>query len=139
MQFNPGPPFAIGDIVLCDVEEFGLQKRCVTRADHPSYIICLDNGHVVDTAETPAGLIQSYAEWEGNTNNFAPYVEPPIFAKLWSETSQLGLFGVQIDTQCKALHLVDLSTRMWTCSRFTTHTGRCERLLPRGLNERVWK
>ena len=51
MQFNPGPPFAIGDIIFCDVEEFGLTRGLVTRAEHPSYIICLDNGHVVDTSK----------------------------------------------------------------------------------------
>jgi hypothetical protein len=68
VQFNPGPPFAICDIVLCDVEEFGLQKGLVTRSDHPSYVICLDSGHVVDTSVTSAVLIPSYAEWEGNTN-----------------------------------------------------------------------
>ena len=26
VQFNPGPPFATGDIVFCDVEEFGLRR-----------------------------------------------------------------------------------------------------------------
>jgi hypothetical protein len=82
LQFNPGPPFAIGDIVFCDVEEFGLQRGLVTRADHPGYVIVLDNGHVVDTLVTPAYLILSYAEGEGNTNNLAPYVEPDIFVGL---------------------------------------------------------
>ena len=24
VHFNPGPPFAIGDIALCDVEDFGM-------------------------------------------------------------------------------------------------------------------
>jgi hypothetical protein len=70
LQFNPGPPFATGDIVF--VEEFGLRRGLVTRSDHPSYVICLDNGHVVDTSATPAFLIPSHAEWEGNTNDFAP-------------------------------------------------------------------
>jgi hypothetical protein len=82
LQFNPGPPFAIGDIVFCDVEEFGLQRGLVTRADHPVYVIVLDNGHVVDTSALPAYLIPSYAEGEGNTNNLAPYVEPDIFVGL---------------------------------------------------------
>ena len=82
LQFNPGPPFAIGDIVFCDVKEFGLQRGLVTRADHPVYVIVLDNGHVVDTSASPAYLIPSYAEGEGNTNNLAPYVEPDIFVGL---------------------------------------------------------
>ena len=103
LQFNPGPPFAKGDIVMCDVEEFGLRPGFVTCADHPRYIICLDNGHEVDTSRTPAHLIPSYAEWEGNTNDLAPYVEPPIFVKLRSELSQLGSFGVHIDAQRTAL------------------------------------
>ena len=107
LQFNPGPPFAKADIVMCDVEEFGLRSGFVTCADHPRYIICLDNGHEVDTSRTPAHLIPSYAEWEGNTNDLAPYVEPPIFVKLRSELSQLGSFGVHIDAQHTALRLVE--------------------------------
>ena len=107
VQFNPGPPFAICDIVLCDVEEFGLQKGLVTRSDHPSYVICLDSGHVVDTSVTLAVLIPSYAEWEGNTNDFAPYVEPAIFTKLRHEMSQSGSYGVHIDAHHTALRLVD--------------------------------
>ena len=80
-----------------------MTKGFVTGAEHPGYIICLDNGHVVDTSKTPATLIPSYAEWEGNTNVFAPYVEPPIFSKLRSEMTQLRLFGTYIDTQRSAL------------------------------------
>ena len=107
VQFNPGPPFAICDIVLCDVEEFGLQKGLVTRADHPSYVICLDSGHVVDTSVTSAVLIPSYAEWEGNTNGFALYMEPAIFTKLRHEISQSVSYGVHIDAHHTALRLVD--------------------------------
>jgi len=109
LQFNPGPPFAIGDIVFCDVEEFGLQRGLVTRADHPDYVIVLDldNGHVVDTSVTPAYLIPSYAEGEGNTNDLAPYVEPDIFVGLRQEMTQAGSYGVHIDAQHTALRLVD--------------------------------
>ncbi len=56
-----------------------------------------------DTSKTPAWLVPTYAEWEGNTNDFAPYVEPPIFIKLHSEMNQLGSFGTHIDTQRTAL------------------------------------
>jgi hypothetical protein len=70
-------------------------------------VICLDNGHVVDTSVTPAHLIPSYAEWEGNTNDFAPYVEPDIIAKLRAEMSQPGSYGVHIDAQHTSLRLID--------------------------------
>jgi hypothetical protein len=106
VQFNPGPPFAFGDIVLCDVEEFGLTRGLVTRAENSGYIICLDNGHVVDTSKTPEDLIPSYVEWKGNTNDFVPYVEPPIFIKLRSEMTQLGSFGTHIYAQRTALWTV---------------------------------
>ena len=106
VQFNPGPPFATGDIVLCDVEEFGKRWGLVTRSDHPNYVICLDNGHVVDTAITSAVLIPSYAEWEGNTNDLAPYVEPALFTKLRSEMCQSGSYGMHLDAQRTALRLV---------------------------------
>jgi hypothetical protein len=107
VQFNPGPPFVIGDIVFCDAEECGgLPRGFVTRAEHPIYIIFLDNGHVVDTSKTPAWLVPTYAEWEGNTNGFAPYVEPPMFTKLHSEMNQLGSFGTHIDAQRTVLWTV---------------------------------
>ena len=78
-HFNPGPPFAVGDIVLCDVEEFEWQKGFITRAEHPTYIVCLENGHVVDTLVTSASLIETYAEWEGNTNVFCRTWYHPYF------------------------------------------------------------
>ena len=106
-QFNPGPPFAVSDIVLCDVEEFEWQKGFITRAEHPTYIVGLENCHVGDTAVSSASLIPNYAEWEGNTNDFATYVVPPLFLKLREELGQMGSFGVHLDAQQTALRLVD--------------------------------
>jgi hypothetical protein len=105
-HFNPGPPFAIGNIVVCDMVEQCGNKRMglVTRADHPHYVVCLDNGLTVDTAVTDVVLFPSYAD---SNEEFAPYVEPAIFTELRSKMTQVGSFGVHLDSQTAALQRVD--------------------------------
>ena len=93
---------------MCDVEELGgLRMGLVTLADHPHYMICLEDGHMVDTSKVSAALIPWYAEWRGNTNKFAPYVEPDTFIKLRRDMTQVGSYGVHIDAQHTALRLVN--------------------------------
>ena len=106
LQFNPGPPFAIGNIVVCDMVEQCGNKRMglVTQADHPNYVICLDNGLSVDTAVADVVLFPSYAD---SNEEFAPYVEPAIFAELRSKMTQVGSFGVYLDNQNTALQRID--------------------------------
>ena len=44
---NPGPPFAVGDEVLCDADEVtygGLFRALVMEADHPRYVLLMKNG-----------------------------------------------------------------------------------------------
>lgn len=107
VQFNPGPPFAIGAIVLCDSEEFGKRWGLVMRSDHPFYLIHLDNDQVIDNSVTSVILVPSYADWEGNTNDFVQYVEPPLLKKLRSEMNQAGSYGVYIDSQNTALKCIE--------------------------------
>ena len=107
IQFEPGPPFSIGAKVMCDAEGIGKRVGLVMRADHPNYTICLENGDMVHTATMSTVVMPWYAEWEGNTNGLSPYVEPPLFAKLRREMSQVGSFGAYIDAQLMALQAVD--------------------------------
>ena len=107
LQFEPGPPFAVGHIIMCDPAGCGLQPGLVLRADHPSYLLSLEDGRQVDTAVSPTGIFPFYAQWEGNTNNLACYVEPPLFVKLRSEYCQVGSYGTHVDAQHTALQLVN--------------------------------
>jgi hypothetical protein len=47
---NPGPPFAVGDIIMCEVRgTAGLQRAFVLCADHPKYRLCLEEGKTIGT------------------------------------------------------------------------------------------
>ena len=52
------------------------------QADHPNYVICLENGNMVHTATMSTAVMPGYAEWEGNTNDLSTYEEPPLFEKV---------------------------------------------------------
>jgi len=47
---NPGPPFAVGDVIMSDVGKHGLQWAFVLRADHPRYQLRLADGTTVGTS-----------------------------------------------------------------------------------------
>ena len=50
LKLNTGPPFAVGDIIICNVQgTLGLQRLFVLSADHPKYRFCLEEGKTVGT------------------------------------------------------------------------------------------
>ena len=50
LKLNTGPPFAMGDIIICNVRgTLGLQRLFVLLADHPKYRFCLEEGKTVGT------------------------------------------------------------------------------------------
>jgi hypothetical protein len=56
LRLNPGPPFAVGDVIMCDVpghalgmDPMGLQRGFDLEADHPIYQIRLETGVRVHT------------------------------------------------------------------------------------------
>lgn len=98
---------AIGAIVLCDSEEFSKRWGLVMRLDHPNYLIHLDNDQLIDNSDTSVILVLSYADWEGNTNDFVQCVEPLLFTKQRSEMSQVGSYGVYINSQNTALKSIE--------------------------------
>jgi hypothetical protein len=75
----------------------------VTQADHPNYVVCLDSGFTVDTAVMDVVLFPSYAD---SNEEFAPYVEPTIFTEQRSKLTQVGSYGVYIDSQNTALQSI---------------------------------
>ena len=51
------PPFAVGDEVLCDPSPKGaIQRALVVEANHPRYLVQLEGGRLLDTAEVGATL-----------------------------------------------------------------------------------
>jgi hypothetical protein len=47
---NTGPPFAVGDIIVCGTRgTSGLQRAFVLLADHPKYWLCLEEGKTIGT------------------------------------------------------------------------------------------
>jgi hypothetical protein len=51
-KHNPGPPFVVGDVIMCNVlgSIKGMQQGFVLMADHPKYCIQLKEGRTVGTS-----------------------------------------------------------------------------------------
>ena len=75
---NPGPPFAVGDVIRSDVGNHGLQRAFVLRADHPRYQLRLADGTTVGTSTHDSWLQPRYATGPGNPNGFAPDQDDPF-------------------------------------------------------------
>ena len=97
---NPGPPFAVGQVILCDVPGHlsgldptvsVLQQGFIMEAEDPRYKIRLENG----------------ATWaQGPGTQFAEDQEDP-FADLQGDTSlRLGPYGIHINSQRNSLEKV---------------------------------
>ena len=98
---NGGPPYSVGEEVLCEANGMHLQRAFVLEADHPRYRLRLQNGQEIDTAVTPAGLIPRYAP-----GYFAPDVEDPFKDLRLRQGIKNGSFGIRIDAQLDALRKV---------------------------------
>jgi len=59
---NPGPPFAVGDVIMSDVGKDGLQWAFVLRADHPRYQLRLADGTTVGTSTHDSWLQPRYRQ-----------------------------------------------------------------------------
>ena len=106
--YNPGPPFAIGDVIMCDVARQGMQRAFVLKANHPRYTLRLEDGTTVGTSTYEAWLAPRYATWPGNPNGLAADQDDP-FAEVRSKTrpSRIGSYGVLGDAQRDSLHKVE--------------------------------
>ncbi len=92
---NLGPPFAMGDVIMCDVRgTAGLQQAFVLSADHPKYPLHLEEGWTVRTHVGEAWMSPRWAPGE-----FAEDQDDP-FARVWTNCKlKMGSYGIQVDLQ----------------------------------------
>jgi hypothetical protein len=90
---NPGPPFKVGDVILCDIpgQLWGmdpkinwLQRGFIMQADDPNYKIRLEQGATVWTSRSESWLQSRWAMGPGT--QFAEDVDDP-FADLRNDPS----------------------------------------------------
>ena len=70
-------------------------------AEHPIYLLRLEDGTTIDTSVTPMYLIPTYPP-----GNFAPDSDDPSREVQLGLTFNSGLFGLVIDTQCDLLRRI---------------------------------
>jgi hypothetical protein len=74
---NPGPPFAVRDVILCNVGNHGLQRAFVRLADDPWYQLYLPLGVMVETSLRESWLAPCLDQSPGNLNNIAEDQDDP--------------------------------------------------------------
>ena len=50
LVMNPGPPFAVGTVIFCDIGDHGHQRVFVLESDHPCYELRLEDGTKVSAS-----------------------------------------------------------------------------------------
>ena len=98
---NSGPPYSVGEEVLCEANGIPLQRAFVLEADHPRYRLRLYSGQELNTAVTPARLIPWYVP-----GYYAPDVENPFKDLHMKQGIKKGSFGIRIDAQLDSLRKV---------------------------------
>ncbi len=113
-QYNPGPPFAVGNVIHCVVGKHGLQRTFILKSDHPCYKLRLESETTVSTSTKESWLAPRLASWADNLNDIAPDQDDPFSSitrqvKLGrsKEKQKMGLYGVHGDAQCESLCLVE--------------------------------
>jgi hypothetical protein len=104
LKLNPGPPFAVGDVIIVDVPGHppGRQQAFVMNADHPRYRIRLEKGGTVWTSMGKAWLQPRIAPGQLAPKSDNPLVDLQAGTKL-----KLGSYGVHIDAQLESVEKVD--------------------------------
>ena len=69
---DPGPLFAIGDVIWSNIVKHDLQHAFVMEVDHPCYKLRLANRTTVSTSTHDIWLWPQYATWAGNPSSFVP-------------------------------------------------------------------
>ena len=109
-KFESGPPFAVGQVILCDVPAhvhggvpFGssFERGFIMEADHPRYKIQLERGAVVWTSTTESYLIPRYAPGQ-----FAPDQDDPFANLRDNSTLKMGSYGIHVDAQLESLEKI---------------------------------
>ncbi len=113
-QYNPGPPFAVSDVIHCNIGKHGLQRAFILKSDHPRYKLRLESGRMVSTSIKESWLAPCLASWAGNLNDIALDQDNP-FSSIRrqvelgrsKEKQKMGSYRVHGDTQHKSLRLVE--------------------------------
>jgi hypothetical protein len=66
---NPGPPFAIGDMIMCNVGNHGLQWAFVRMADDPRYELLFESEITVETSRGELFMMAWFDTSPGNAND----------------------------------------------------------------------
>ena len=100
LVMNPGPPFAVGTVIKCDIGDHGHQRAFVLESDHPCYKLRLEDGTTVSASTYNDWLSPGYATWEGNPNGFAQEWDNPfVKARAEVKPAKLGSYGIHGDAQ----------------------------------------
>jgi hypothetical protein len=81
---NPGPPFAVGDIIMANVGKHRLQQAFVIKLDQTQYQLRLKSRATESTSTQEAWLLPRLSCEPGNVNNLAPDQNDP-FSKIWAQ------------------------------------------------------
>ncbi len=111
---NPGPPFAVGGVILCNVGSHGLQQAFVIMSDHPYYQLRLEVGITVKASTQEAWMAPCLNSGSGNPNYPATDANDPFVSiRRKVELGQgmgkqrMGLHGVHVDAQSISLMMVE--------------------------------
>jgi hypothetical protein len=108
-MYKPGPPFAVGDIIMADVGKHGLQGAFVIKLDHPQFQLRLESGATESTSMQEVWMSPRLL-WElGNMNNIASDQDnqfSKIQAQVKHRSLRMGSYGVHGDAQWESLHLI---------------------------------
>jgi hypothetical protein len=99
---NTGPPFAVGDVIMCDTPRSPcLQRAFVLLADHPKYWPCLENGNTIGAHVSEAWLAP---QWE--PGKYAGDQNDPFREELSNKQLRMGSYGILVDSQIESLRKV---------------------------------
>jgi hypothetical protein len=105
LRLNPGPLFAVGDVIMCDVpghalgmDPMGLQRGFVLEADHPIYQIRLETGAMVQTNAGESWLRPRCAPGQFVADQDDPFADLQDNPKL-----KVGSYGLHVDSQHESL------------------------------------
>jgi hypothetical protein len=108
LRLNPGPPLAVGDVIMCDVpghalglDPMGLQRGFDLEADHPIYQIRLETGATVHTNAGESWLWPRYAPGQFVADQDDPFADLQDDPKL-----KVGSYRLHVDSQHESLKKV---------------------------------
>jgi hypothetical protein len=102
-MINPGPPYAVGDVIMCDTSgaSRGLQCAFVLWADHPNYQLRLEEGRTVTTHIGEPRL------WLGLAPGWSVKDHDNPFANVRDDVNlKMGLYKMQVDSQLISLRKI---------------------------------